>query len=190
MTKKGKSGGGLLTKLLGGSSEGAVAGVASNLKSSLKSKDKSNLFKNIWDYGFPLIFLLTYLLIHIFMDEEALEEDTSSDAREGDRDIEIWQKYSLRERLLMITLSVVFLVWGGIAYQDDKIKLYWWRIVFFTMIVTALWSIFADTGRGSAYRYFSDIESSEKLKSTCIDFGCGYAPSNTDIAVVRGRRRS
>lgn len=153
-------------------------------------------------FGFPLIYFLVYFFIHKSMDDVAIEidEDGDREDREGSREKMdwkelMWMKFSVRQRMLMMAIALLFYIIGGLIVNPWRI---WWRAVAIVMIATGGYSILWDSGRGSAYVYFRDVkdESEEEYKKTCVEFGCGYhphngpdCPANTSATCRKGEER-
>lgn len=144
----------------------------------------------------PMLFFLIPYFIHKSMSDVALEvgegnrsEEDREEVRDDELDIwqKMWQKFSVRQRLLQIVFSFLIIFYGSRFSEDGaQIWRYYYFTVGFVMGVTYLISIFTDQGRGSAYVYLRDHvwpDNSngapiEEMKQTCIEFGCGYLPHN------------
>lgn len=143
----------------------------------------------IFGFGVPFFFFLGYFIAHKSIDESALavrmseDEDDRGDQRDDlDTIKKLWQKFSIRQRMMMICLSMVlWLIGGKMVFIWEA----WYKLVALIMIVTGAISIIWDQGRGNAFIYFRDNiwpggskGSYEEMKQTCKEFGCGYLPHN------------
>lgn len=140
----------------------------------------------------PLAIFLGYLIAHLRWPEEALDVDRGT-RDEDDRDEErsyqdmmrkMWQKFSVRMRMIMIIFGFVIWSMGG-KFQNIFMML-WYRLIALVMVVTPLLSIVFDTGRGNVFVYFRDQiwpgneegAPIEEMRMTCIEMGCGYLPDD------------
>lgn len=150
-------------------------------------------------FGFlpPFLFFLGYFIKHKRMDDSALgidEGDRTEDDREDVRDDltwmkKMWQKFSIRQRMLIVIIGLVY--WVAAGWFMPLHWEIWWKLISFVMISTAIVSILFDQGRGSAYIYLRDNvwpqsgAPPEEMKQTCIEWGCGYYPHNEIEANVK-----
>jgi hypothetical protein len=142
----------------------------------------------IFKIGVPIAFLLTTYLHHHFLDDARAEED-EEEAQYGPImtilfSFAIWNKYSVKVLLFMsiLCLGIGWVATGAVHHRLDVTGgppwSMWWKFAFSFMIVTFIVSILKHGLRSSAYTYFVDElhDNPGKMKNTCIQFGCGYAP--------------
>jgi len=144
----------------------------------------------------PFLFFIIPFAIHKSMSDVALEVGEGNrsvkdrdDVRKDELDIwqKMWQKFSVRQRLLQIVFSLLIIFYGSRFSEDGaQIWRYYYFLVGFVMFLTYIISILTDQGRGSAYVYLRDHvwpDNStgapiEEMRQTCVEFGCGYLPHN------------
>tara|TARA_Y100000996_G_C22408687_1_gene596259 strand:+ start:49 stop:612 length:564 start_codon:yes stop_codon:yes gene_type:complete len=144
----------------------------------------------------PVIFFLVYYFWHLGLDDDRAEEYTGDDEDEADGDGKkwvVWGKFSIKVILFMIFLSFIFgwvisfyLGKPGIGTGGTPVR-WWWKLVFACIAISGVVSIIKGGLRSTAYQYFNDelYDNRTKLEKTCIDFGCGFAPYDTQ-EVKRG----
>ena len=142
----------------------------------------------------PIIFFFVYFFWHLGLDDARAErEDEDAGDKEYDsRKFVLWGKFSLKVLLFMIFLCFVF-GWILTAYKwmaplsGGPIMQTWWKGSFTFLAITAAITIVFGGLRSTAYQYFNDdlYDDKDKMKNTCVDFGCGWAPHGSE-PVVRG----
>ena len=142
---------------------------------------------------FPILFFLVYFIWHKLKSDKALDQDKRDGVViEKDAMEKLWLKFSVKEKLFMIGLSLIILwIGGGFAASVAGGEPMMWggRLWALIMVVTATISIFMDDGRGGCYGYFDTElwpDAGDKFKDTCISWGCGYHPHIGDGEAERG----
>ena len=148
---------------------------------------------------FPILFFIISKIAHDNLDEDRAEADTSLDEDDsswGRKEYVIWGLYSIKVNLFMMALCFV-LGWFPVAWLWFKIPekvmpmqtmfQMFWKVCFGLMILTHAYSIVFGGLRSTAYQYLNDelYDNRAKMETTCVDFGCGWAPHGSQ-KVVRG----
>lgn len=127
----------------------------------------------------PVIFFGVTYGWHAGLDKARSEKKSEEEG--GLRSVALWGKFSVKVMLFMalLCLAIGWLLTGGIIDISGGMPWkWWWKIAFTAMSVTFFVSIITNGLRSSAYTYFVDElhKNPTKLKNTCVEFGCGYAP--------------
>ena len=144
----------------------------------------------------PIIFFFVYYFWHLGLTDDRVEKEDEGDEdkdKDTDRDYVIWGKMSIKVLLFMMFLCFLFgwvlSFYLGIPVigAGGGVMKIWWKIAFGMMAASGAATIFFGGLRSTAYQYFNDelYDDKDKLKNTCVAFGCGYAPHD-GAPVVRG----
>jgi hypothetical protein len=146
---------------------------------------------------FPILFFLISKIAHDNLDEDRAEDDESYGEDEGGddgfnkKDYVIWGLYSIKVNLFMMALCYgMGWMLGWLFHKmpnlaPGPVGPLWWKACFGLMIITHGWSIIFGGLKSTAYQYFNDdlYENRAKMKKTCVEFGCGFAPHGSqDVA--------
>lgn len=131
----------------------------------------------------PVIFFGVTYAWHAGLDD-ARAERKDEDKEDKDfnlKTVALWGKFSVKVMLFMALLCLIigWLLTGGIIDISGGIPWkWWWRFAFTALSITFFVSILTNGLRSSAYTYFVDElhKNPIKMKNTCVEFGCGYAP--------------
>lgn len=142
----------------------------------------------------PIIFFFVYFFWHIGLDDSRAEraDEDKGDKQYESRKFVLWGKFSLKVLLMMMALCFLF-GWILTAYEflsfisGGPWMQTWWKGAFTLIAISAVITIVFGGLRSTAYQYFVDdlYDDKDKMKNTCVEFGCGYAPHGSE-PVVRG----